>query len=186
MTEHTHRCSVCGELYECLELPPCNVKPTYPCETCWSLDIMSEYIPESIYDFPPIEGKTISRSSHRPNRGEDIKGKLRAWDKSIRPMEMDIYRYYGFPHFWPVLREAENPYLDKDEDGWIWVHEYNDPGKHGEIWHGSECDSFREAFDKAWETYRERFNDGKHILVYSTTTEIKMEHFEFRGRREGD
>ncbi len=133
-----------------------------------------------------MEGERIGRSSHRPGDGTNGNGKPRAWDSCVRPVELDIYRFYGFPHYWPVLREADNPYLDKDEDGWIWVLEYDDPNKKSKSWHGRDYGSFREAFERAKEAYAEQFDDGKHVLVYSTTTEIKMEHFEFRGRREGD
>lgn len=144
------------------------------------------FVPEYLGDYPPVDGKRIGRSRYISGDGSDGRGKIRAWDVVSRPVELSIARFYGFPHFWPRLNVAQNPYLDRDENGYIWILEYGDLDLKGDSWHGAEFDSFHEAFEAAKDVYAERFNDGRHLLLFSEGVKSRMGRIEFRGRREGD
>lgn len=162
------RCAKCGKQFE------------------RRLKHMNEYIPDSIYEHPPVNGKLVDRCRFRPGDGTNGKGKPRAWDSYVRPVELDIFRYYGFPHHWPILAEAENPYLEEDEKGLMWIHEYDDAVNKGKRWRGEQFDSFHEAFEAAKKAYVEMFDDGNHVLIFSGVVKSTMPHYEFKGRREGD
>ncbi len=125
----------------------------------------------SIYSYPPVDGQSIDMSVMGNMKKLPPENARRAWDNRKRPVQFEASQFYGFPHYFATLKEADNPYLDyygpeHTQVTLCWIEDStNDPEGRGKTFYSGELDTYEQALKWGLQTYKRYFDDNKHTLL---------------------